>query len=113
VSLDRCSCFQGCRLILSMCSDEASSALDSETDAAIAATIRDAFRESTILTIAHRLRTVADFDYVLVLHDGQVAEFDKPIRLIDNTSSRYHKLCKAAGRAEFRHLREMGLKSAA
>ncbi|KDN44924.1 P-loop containing nucleoside triphosphate hydrolase protein [Tilletiaria anomala UBC 951] len=91
--------------------DEASSALDAETDAAIAETIRKAFINSTVLTIAHRLRTIADFDYILVMDKGQVLEFDKPIRLIDDHNSRYHKLCKAAGKAEFRELREMALRA--
>ncbi len=89
--------------------DEASSALDSETDAAIAATIRQAFANSTVVTIAHRLRTIADFDLVLVLDKGEVVEFDKPIRLMDDSTSSFHKLCKAAGRKEFKVLREMAL----
>lgn len=92
--------------------DEASSALDTETDTAIAATIRKSFANATVLTIAHRLRTIADLDYILVMDKGNVVEFDKPIRLIDDPTSRYHKLCKAAGRAEFKELRELALSNA-
>ena len=39
-------------------------------------------RDSTLITIAHRLNTIMDYDLVLVLDKGRVAEFDSPVRLL-------------------------------
>lgn len=45
-------------------------------------TIRTAFAECTVLTIAHRLHTIIDSDRVLLLDAGQLAEFDSPTNLL-------------------------------
>ncbi|KAL1311822.1 hypothetical protein AAFC00_001898 [Neodothiora populina] len=58
--------------------DEATSAVDMATDTMIQRSIRKEFRNSTLLVVAHRLSTVADFDKILVMSDGRVAEFDEP-----------------------------------
>ena len=62
--------------------DEATSAVDGAVDAAIQQLIREEFHDATILVVAHRLLTVADFDNVLVMSDGQVAEFGPPAQLM-------------------------------
>ncbi|XP_036912751.1 ATP-binding cassette sub-family C member 3 isoform X2 [Sturnira hondurensis] len=62
--------------------DEATAAVDLETDDLIQATIRTQFETCTVLTIAHRLNTVMDHTRVLVLDKGTVAEFDSPASLI-------------------------------
>eukprot|EP00768_Dysnectes_brevis_P006002 gnl/Dysnectes_brevis/456_a508_3886.p1 GENE.gnl/Dysnectes_brevis/456_a508_3886~~gnl/Dysnectes_brevis/456_a508_3886.p1 ORF type:complete len:1551 (+),score=641.49 gnl/Dysnectes_brevis/456_a508_3886:52-4704(+) len=62
--------------------DEASSSVDFETDQSIQRTIREAFADSTVLTIAHRLNTIVDYDRVCVLSEGLVAEFDTPANLL-------------------------------
>lgn len=61
--------------------DEATSAVDSATDSLIQQSIRERTDGSTLLVVAHRLRTVADFDRILVLRDGEVAEYDTPRNL--------------------------------
>ncbi|PNX74483.1 ABC transporter C family member 5-like protein [Trifolium pratense] len=45
-----------------------------------------------LVTIAHRIPTVIDSDQVLVLSDGRVAEFDTPLRLLEDKSSMFLKL---------------------
>ncbi|KAG9509318.1 Multidrug resistance-associated protein 4, partial [Fragariocoptes setiger] len=62
--------------------DEATANVDPETDQFIQRTIRDLFRQCTVLTIAHRLNTIMDSDRVLVLDAGQVKEFDEPHLLL-------------------------------
>jgi ABC-type multidrug transport system fused ATPase/permease subunit len=52
--------------------DEATSAVDMETDALIQQSIREEFTECSTLVIAHRLQTVVDYDRILVLGDGKV-----------------------------------------
>jgi len=61
--------------------DEATSAVDMTTDALIQRSIREEFGGSTLLVIAHRLSTIADFDRILVLSDGLVAEYGTPQEL--------------------------------
>ncbi|KAJ7147002.1 ATP-binding cassette transporter [Mycena epipterygia] len=60
------------------------------------------FKASTILTIAHRLRTVIDYDKVMLLDQGRIAEFDRPSTLLANPASKFHALCKATGRRSSR-----------
>jgi len=67
--------------------DEATAAVDLETDALLQDTIRSRFKSCTILTIAHRLNTVLDYDKILVLDAGTVAEFDDPNNLLQNKNS--------------------------
>ncbi|XP_056672583.1 ATP-binding cassette sub-family C member 3 isoform X2 [Monodelphis domestica] len=62
--------------------DEATAAIDLETDDLIQTTIRTQFEACTVLTIAHRLNTIMDYTRVLVLDKGMIAEFDSPANLI-------------------------------
>ncbi|KAF9484310.1 multidrug resistance-associated ABC transporter [Pholiota conissans] len=87
--------------------DEATASVDYATDELIGKTIRHEFAESTILTIAHRLRTVIDYDRVMLLEQGRIVEFDRPASLLSNTSSKFYALCKATGKEEFAVLKKM------
>jgi ATP-binding cassette, subfamily C (CFTR/MRP), member 4 len=57
--------------------------VDQTTDALIQSTIRSAFKGSTVFTIAHRLNTIIDYDRIMVLERGTLAEFDKPAVLME------------------------------
>lgn len=103
--------------------DEATAAMDAETDFLIQETIRSSFQDCTTLTIAHRLNTVLSSDRIMVLTRGQVganwdaehlllwrprcdtpaclwlaqvAEFDEPARLLANENSRLCSMLAAA-----------------
>ncbi len=58
--------------------DEATASVDADTDARIQRVMRTEFKDSTCITVAHRINTILDSDYILVMDDGQAAEFDKP-----------------------------------
>ncbi|CAG79302.1 YALI0E08969p [Yarrowia lipolytica CLIB122] len=75
--------------------DEATAAVDYETDKLIQKTIRREFKDRTILTIAHRLNTVMDSDRILVLDAGNVVEFDTPEELLKNKNSLFYALVNA------------------
>ncbi|NWX25574.1 MRP2 protein, partial [Notiomystis cincta] len=62
--------------------DEATAAVDLETDHLIQTTIRSEFADCTVLTIAHRLHTIMDSNRVMVLQAGQIVEFDSPEELL-------------------------------
>ncbi|KAJ7324684.1 hypothetical protein JRQ81_017704 [Phrynocephalus forsythii] len=76
--------------------DEATAAMDTETDLLIQETIREAFGDCTMLTIAHRLHTVLGCDRIMVLMQGQVVEFDTPSALLSNENSRFYAMFAAA-----------------
>ncbi|KAF9128020.1 hypothetical protein BGW39_005426 [Mortierella sp. 14UC] len=77
--------------------DEATAAIDLETDALVQAIIRQKFASCTILTIAHRINTVMDSDRIMVLDQGRVAEFDSPANLLADPASIFYSLAKESG----------------
>jgi len=77
--------------------DEATSSIDFATDAKIQATIREEFNDSLLLTVAHRLRTVIDYDRLIVLDRGQIAEFDTPYNLIRKPDGLFRSMCSKSG----------------
>ncbi|XP_044719937.1 ABC transporter domain-containing protein [Hirsutella rhossiliensis] len=80
--------------------DEATSAVDMSTDTLIQRSIREEFVDSTLMVIAHRLSTIADFDRILVLSDGSVAEFGTPRELWDKESGVFRAMCEHSGEKE-------------
>ncbi|CAG8779941.1 19684_t:CDS:2, partial [Racocetra persica] len=85
--------------------DEATASIDFKTDYLIQTTIREEFKDSTVITIAHRLRTVADYDRILVMDAGQVVEFDAPYLLMQKPDGIFRKMCERSG--EFAELMEI------
>jgi ABC-type multidrug transport system fused ATPase/permease subunit len=77
--------------------DEATASVDQVTDLLIQQTIRSEFADCTVITIAHRLHTIADSSRILVLEQGQVVEFDTPDNLVKNSNSLYRSLLDQAG----------------
>ena len=75
--------------------DEATASIDYATDAAIQGTIREL--TSTIITIAHRLQTVVDYDKVLVLDKGSVVEYGHPWELMQKAGGSFKGMCETSG----------------
>uniref|UniRef100_A0A3B3QF07 ATP-binding cassette sub-family C member 5 n=1 Tax=Paramormyrops kingsleyae TaxID=1676925 RepID=A0A3B3QF07_9TELE len=80
--------------------DEATAAIDTETELLLQDTIRLGFEGCTTLVIAHRLNTVLGCNRIMVLDQGEIVEFDSPSALLANENSQFHALIAAAeGRA--------------
>jgi len=111
-------------IVLTGC-PQATASVDYATDELIGKTIRQSvtlfdlelgdtyrnhlsqFAESTILTIAHRLRTVIDYNRIVLLEDGKIVEFDTPANLLADRDSKFYALCKATGKEEFATLKRL------
>jgi ABC-type multidrug transport system fused ATPase/permease subunit len=75
--------------------DEATASIDYNTDSKIQGTIREL--KSTIITIAHRLQTIVDYDKVLVLDKGRVVEYGHPYELLKKDGSIFKGMCETSG----------------
>mmetsp|Transcript_20870 Transcript_20870/g.30630 ORF Transcript_20870/g.30630 Transcript_20870/m.30630 type:complete len:499 (+) Transcript_20870:3084-4580(+) len=74
--------------------DEATASVDADTDARIQRVMRSEFKGSTCITVAHRINTIFDSDYILVMDDGRAAEFDRPDTLLQR-GGLFKDLCDA------------------
>ncbi|KAG0380174.1 hypothetical protein BGX24_009789 [Mortierella sp. AD032] len=71
--------------------------VDMATDFLIQKAIRNEFSDATVITIAHRINTIIDYDRILVMHDGQVAEYDTPQTLLQDSRSMFSSLVNESG----------------
>nr|CAD7196531.1 unnamed protein product [Timema douglasi] len=76
--------------------DEATAAVDPETEVIVQTTIQQEFSHCTVLTIAHRLSTVTSSDRILVMDRGQVVELGTPANLLSNPDSQFSRMLTAA-----------------
>jgi len=87
--------------------DESTASLSNDSDALIQLMIRQNFKEKTIITIAHRLNTIMDADKVIVLDQGNVAEFDSPKKLLEDKSGIFSGMVAATGKGSAKHLKKI------
>ena len=76
--------------------DEATASVDLDTDAMIQTTIRESFAECTVLTIAHRLKTILDSTRIAVLSEGKLEEMGAPEDLLADSNSAFSSLVHKA-----------------
>ena len=88
--------------------DEATSQMDKANDQMVQELIREELKDRIILSIAHRLDTIIEFDKVLVMDKGAIAEFDRPTVLLRNKKN-FFSLCKNTGKDNFKRLKQMAL----
>lgn len=79
--------------------DEATSSVDYETDHKIQITIKKEFLECTILTIAHRLKTILNYDKILTLDSGELRQFDTPYNLFKSPGI-FRDMCERSNISE-------------
>ncbi|KAI3621779.1 abc transporter [Moniliophthora roreri] len=78
----------------SLSGDEATSQIDTQLDENIQRTIREELSGAIVITIAHRLKTVIDYDRILVLDDGEIAEFGSPRELLQKSGGLFREMCR-------------------
>uniref|UniRef100_A0AAR5QIW3 ABC transmembrane type-1 domain-containing protein n=1 Tax=Dendroctonus ponderosae TaxID=77166 RepID=A0AAR5QIW3_DENPD len=77
--------------------DEATANVDQHTDSLIQTTIRQAFKDCTVITIAHRINTIIDCDRVLVMDHGQAVEFAAPHELLEQKNGHFAQMVEQTG----------------
>lgn len=77
------------------------------TDLLIQNTIKTAFEDLTVLTIAHRLNTIIECDRVMVMDAGKILEFDTPYNLLNNKNGSFRDLVDQTGEASAKKLYEV------
>ena len=75
---------------------KATSAVEAQTDQLIQNTIRQVFAKTTILTIAHRIDTILDYDKILILDSGTVLEYDSVDNLLANEKSQFAQIVETS-----------------
>jgi ABC-type multidrug transport system fused ATPase/permease subunit len=72
--------------------DEATANIDMNTEEKIQKALEYALTDSTVITVAHRIKTIINYDKILVLNKGEIVEFDTPKNLIENEKSFFYQL---------------------
>ena len=72
--------------------DEATANIDIKTEEKIQKALNLVFDNSTVITVAHRIKTIINYDKILVLDNGEIIEFDSPKQLLKNENSLFFKL---------------------
>ncbi|CAF0866320.1 unnamed protein product, partial [Brachionus calyciflorus] len=92
--------------------DEATAAIDLQTDKLIQETIKKNFTEQTVLTIAHRLNTIMESDKILVMDAGKVVEFGPPLALLKRKDGYFTSLLEQTGKDSYNKLKKMAVDKA-
>lgn len=66
--------------------------MDSESESAIQLVLRNAFKSSTVLLIAHRLNGLQQVDRIFVMEDGKIVEEGTPFELSTNNESKFYAM---------------------
>lgn len=74
--------------------DEATASIDLKTEEIIQKAINEILKQSTVITIAHRIKTILHYDRILVLSNGEKIEYESPEVLINDKSSLFYELYK-------------------
>lgn len=74
--------------------------MDPETDHVLQRMLKKELKDVTMLTIAHRLQTIAQDDRILVLSQGRLVEYDSPERLMTAKGAFYAMVSDAASKVE-------------
>ncbi|KAG8722353.1 hypothetical protein FRC11_002722, partial [Ceratobasidium sp. 423] len=77
--------------------DEATAAIDYNTDTAIQKSIRTELNDRTLIIVAHRLQTICDADKIMALEAGKIIEFDSPAALLRKESGAFKSLVDESG----------------
>ena len=88
--------------------DEATSSVDMETDQKIQRTIQTGFKGKTLLCIAHRLKTIINYDRICVMDQGRIAQLDTPLALWEDEEGIFRSMCDRSGirREDFEQIKE-------
>jgi ABC-type multidrug transport system ATPase subunit len=87
--------------------DEATAAVDLQTDMLIQQAIKENFANLTVMTIAHRLNTVMESDKIMVMDAGRVVEFDEPLALLERPDGHFTSLLRETGQESFEKLKKV------
>lgn len=87
--------------------DEATASIDEATDHVIQTMIQQEFSNTTVLTIAHRINTIINYDKLMILDQGNIVQFDTPYNLLMDKTGYFHVLVMESGQEYFDQLLSM------